>query len=127
MNEKWLTRKMRKGFKTLKLRSFESCRIPSVPDLLAILPKDHHHLYRQEFWIEAKLMKDVDSNIPWSGGQLQWIKDYENDDGIVFIVSLIEKANTILIFRAPRKLLGRISLTNPAWSFELENLLIESL
>lgn len=118
-DEKWLTKKMRERFQHIRLRSFESCRIPSVPDLLAV----RNGL---TFWIEAKAMPLVTSTIPYSGGQEKWIREMEQDGVPVFIVALLTSTRHIAIFRFNERIGDLIDLINPLWANELENFLISS-
>jgi hypothetical protein len=121
MTEKWLTKKMRKEFRTIALRSFESCRIASVPDLHAIVLETG-----AQFWIEAKLSRNTTTfEFDWSSGQEQWIKDFEGDNGQVFIVIMnIHKRQ--LLLRSLWQEFGIIDLVNPLWANVLENLLTSS-
>jgi hypothetical protein len=118
-DEKWMTRKMRERFKHIRLRSFESCRIPSVPDLLAV----RNGL---SFWIEGKAMPLATSSIPYSGGQEQWFREMEQDGVPVFVVALLTSTRHIAVFRFGRLIGDLIDLVNPMWANELENLLISS-
>lgn len=121
-DEKWLTKKMRERFNNIVLRSFESCRIASVPDLHAIVPETGF-----QFWIEAKLSKNAMSfDFDWSSGQEQWIREFEGDSGNVFIVIMNVTKRQILL-RSLSEEYGIIDLADPMWAKSLESLLLTSL
>ncbi len=128
-DEKWLTKKIRERFTRIRLRSFESCRIASVPDMMAIVRFEiwpQPNVY--QFWIEAKKIATPTSATPWSGGQEQWIREFEEDGGTVFILCLVTSTRQVVVRRlnpnVPDEL---IDLANPEWPKVLESLLIESL
>lgn len=113
---------MREGFYNIGLRSFESCRIASVPDLHAIVPETG-----KQFWIEAKVSKNASSfEFDWSSGQEKWIRDFEGDGGKVFIVIMNVTKRQILL-RSLFEEIGIIDLANILWPQSLESLLRKSL
>jgi len=80
MNEKAFNKKLIKGFTAIKLRSFESCRLPDVPDLHAIVGRGI------EFWIETKVITSDKTKLPFRHGQPAWAQKMSNDGGIYFVV-----------------------------------------
>ena len=118
--ERWLTKKIRDAFRRISLRSFESCRIQSVPDLLAMRGG-------YSFWLEAKVMPRVDSPIPYRPGQLKWMREVECDGGKVFVICLLSSTHQIAIFRPPHALLFSLDATDPDWPKKVEDSLISSL
>jgi hypothetical protein len=123
-DEKWLTREMCKRFTRIRLRSFEACRIPSVPDLLAIVKFEYG---AEQFWIEAKKIKRISDPTPYNGGQEKWIEDFEEDGGNVLILCLVTSSRQVVLRRIWHTREKVIDLLNPRWPEALENLLIESL
>jgi hypothetical protein len=139
MNEKELSKKLRTKFNVIKLRSFEACGLPDVPDLHAIVGRG------LEFWIELKCVKSELCLIPFRKGQPAWIEKYVHDGGIAFVLVLDQKAKNIYLLKvsAPEDIrqmtsmklrdafysFGRyvIRLSLPDWSATLEHVLIRSL
>src|SRR5438477_11758152 len=105
MNEKQFNKKLIKGFKIIRLRSFEACRLPDVPDLWAIVPGVC------ECWIETKMMTSDQVTIPFRHGQPDWAQKMVDDGGMYFVlVVLKEKFVHVLHARTTIKLLATENL-----------------
>lgn len=131
MNEKWMSRGMRKKFKAIRLHSFESARMANLPDLFAIVQSF-------QFWIELKCVPNWNNKIPFRKGQPEWIEQYEKDGGRCLILVLSEDASTIFILHGPIRQIAelklvhafgrfgvfQISVKNSVWPGDLERALL---
>jgi len=119
-DEKWLLKKMMERFKCIRLRNFQSCRIQSVSDLLAIYEGI-------SFWIEGKAMPKRTSPIPYRPGQLKWMREMEDDGVACFVICLLTGPKHVAIFRPPDLLVAEpLDATDPDWPEKLEEILTHS-
>jgi len=93
MNEKWISQKIRKGFKKIRLWSFEACALPNVPDFMAAVQG-------YSFWLENKCVDSSNCLIPFRKGQPAWIEGYEKENGTVFILVLDRKTSCLHLLAA---------------------------
>jgi hypothetical protein len=75
----------------IKLRTFEACGLPDVPDLLATAGRG------LDFWIELKCVKSAQTLIPFRKGQPKWIEDYIHDGGIVKVLVMDQTAHLLYL------------------------------
>ncbi len=96
MNEKEFNEKLIRSFRHIKLISFEACRLPWVPDLLALAGEPS----LPSIWIETKLVNTDQTHIPWRKGQLAWAQDLIRGGGHFFVIVVDRKNNCVNILTA---------------------------
>lgn len=81
ITEKYISRNLRERATRTALYTFESCGQQAVPDL-------HGVSDRRAFWVELKVVDNVQRLIPFRPGQSEWLRDYEEAGGVAFVLIL---------------------------------------